>query len=92
MHIIFISSNNWLLHIQGTGKAIVIGVGAELTLPLGLFAILLGRTLKGSVFGGLKARSDLSIVANKGHKKVILESFYYDGYTVSFFLHIFVSL
>ncbi|KAK7404283.1 hypothetical protein VNO78_05054 [Psophocarpus tetragonolobus] len=54
---------------MGTGKAIVIGVGTELTLPLGLFAILLGRTLKGSVFGGLKAISDLSIVADKGLKK-----------------------
>uniref|UniRef100_I1LP46 Enoyl reductase (ER) domain-containing protein n=2 Tax=Glycine subgen. Soja TaxID=1462606 RepID=I1LP46_SOYBN len=53
----------------GTGKAIVIGVGIEITLPLGLFAILLGRTLKGSVFGGLRAISDLSILADKGHKK-----------------------
>ncbi|KAL2329269.1 hypothetical protein Fmac_022696 [Flemingia macrophylla] len=53
----------------GTGKAILIGVGTEHTLPLGLFAILLGRTLKGSVFGGLKAISDLSIVVDKCHKK-----------------------
>ncbi|TKY67894.1 Alcohol dehydrogenase 2 [Spatholobus suberectus] len=53
----------------GTGKAILIGVGAETILPLGVFAILLGRNLKGSVFGGLKAISDLSIVVNKCHKK-----------------------
>ncbi|RDY04225.1 Alcohol dehydrogenase-like 1 [Mucuna pruriens] len=53
----------------GTGKAILIGVGSEPILPLGLFSILFGRTLKGSIFGGLKAMSDLSVVANKGHKK-----------------------
>ncbi|XP_020214793.1 8-hydroxygeraniol oxidoreductase isoform X1 [Cajanus cajan] len=53
----------------GTGKAIVIGAGTEPILPLGLLAILLGRTLKGSIFGGLKATSDLSVIANKCHKK-----------------------
>ncbi|KAK7263983.1 hypothetical protein RJT34_31584 [Clitoria ternatea] len=53
----------------GTGETILIGVGAESTLPLGLIPILLGRTLKGSVFGGLKAISDLSIIAEKCRKK-----------------------
>ncbi|KHN46479.1 hypothetical protein glysoja_035155 [Glycine soja] len=57
---------------KGTGKTIVISVGAEPILPVGLFAILHGRTLKGTLFGGLKAVSDLSIVAEKCQKKVIL--------------------
>ena len=75
MHISFLSRPIitiffWYI-LQGTGKAIVIGVGIEITLPLGLFAIVLGRTLKGSVFGGLRAISDLSILADKGHKKVM---------------------
>ncbi|KAJ1415159.1 hypothetical protein SESBI_18350 [Sesbania bispinosa] len=53
----------------GTGKTIAIGSGTEPIVPFGLAAILYGRTLKGSVFGGLKAISDLSIVANKCQKK-----------------------
>ncbi|KAG4979268.1 hypothetical protein JHK82_032518 [Glycine max] len=55
----------------GTGKTIVISVGAEPILPVGLFAILHGRTLKGTLFGGLKAVSDLSIVAEKCQKKIM---------------------
>ncbi|XP_027355439.1 alcohol dehydrogenase-like 3 [Abrus precatorius] len=53
----------------GTGKTIVIGTGVEPVLPLGLLTILLGRTLKGSVFGGLKTISDLSFIANKCQKE-----------------------
>nr|KYP68134.1 Alcohol dehydrogenase-like 2 [Cajanus cajan] len=64
-----IHDDNDLVTCVGTGKAIVIGAGTEPILPLGLLAILLGRTLKGSIFGGLKATSDLSVIANKCHKK-----------------------
>ncbi|KAG2398154.1 Alcohol dehydrogenase-like 5 [Vigna angularis] len=53
----------------GTGKTVVVGIPAEPTVPLGIITILLGRTLKGSVFGGLKVRSDLSIIADKCQKK-----------------------
>ncbi|XP_061353361.1 8-hydroxygeraniol oxidoreductase-like [Gastrolobium bilobum] len=49
----------------GTGKAIAIGVGSEPVVPVGILPIIYGRTLKGSAFGGLKAISDLSIIANK---------------------------
>ncbi|KAK7312140.1 hypothetical protein VNO77_35779 [Canavalia gladiata] len=49
----------------GKGKAIAIGTGTEAIVPLGLATLMYGRTLKGSVFGGLKAISDLSIIANK---------------------------
>ncbi|KAG4966801.1 hypothetical protein JHK82_032516 [Glycine max] len=53
----------------GTGKTIAIGTGTEPIIPFGLTSIMYGRTLKGSVFGGLKAISDLSIVANKCQKE-----------------------
>ncbi|XP_061352821.1 8-hydroxygeraniol oxidoreductase-like [Gastrolobium bilobum] len=53
----------------GTGTAIAIGTGSDPIVPFGLASIMYGRTLKGSVFGGLKAISDLSIIANKCQKE-----------------------
>jgi S-(hydroxymethyl)glutathione dehydrogenase/alcohol dehydrogenase len=61
-----------VLYIQGTGKTIAIGSGVENIVPLDLIAIIFGRTLKGSVFGGLKTTSDLSIIADKCQKEVII--------------------
>ncbi|CAL5211722.1 unnamed protein product [Lathyrus oleraceus] len=54
---------------MGTGKTIAVGIGTELVVPFGLVAIQFGRTLKGSVFGGIKAKSDLSIIAHKCQKQ-----------------------
>ncbi|KAL9296157.1 hypothetical protein ACSQ67_022053 [Phaseolus vulgaris] len=54
---------------MGTGKTIVVGIPAEPTVSLGMLSLLLGRTMKGSAFGGLKVRSDIAIVANKCLKK-----------------------
>ncbi|CAL5211721.1 unnamed protein product [Lathyrus oleraceus] len=54
---------------MGTGKTIAVGIAAELVVPFGLLAIVFGRTLKGSVFGGIKAKSDLSIIAHKCQKQ-----------------------
>ncbi|XP_045830587.1 8-hydroxygeraniol oxidoreductase-like [Trifolium pratense] len=50
---------------MGRGKTIAIGAGLEPIVPFGYLSILLGRTLKGSIFGGIKATSDLSIIADK---------------------------
>ncbi|KAK7263982.1 hypothetical protein RJT34_31583 [Clitoria ternatea] len=52
----------------GTGKTIAIGTGTDIV-PFGLSCIMYGRTLKGSVFGGIKPISDLYIIANKTQKK-----------------------
>ncbi|KAL1324640.1 hypothetical protein HN51_034808 [Arachis hypogaea] len=49
----------------GSGKTITLGVGTEPFVSFGLFSILFGRTLKGSIFGGLKSISDLPIIADK---------------------------
>ncbi|KAL1324272.1 hypothetical protein HN51_034422 [Arachis hypogaea] len=54
---------------MGTGKAISIGAPNEPIVPFNHTTILAGRTLKGSVFGGLKTMSDLSIVADKCQKE-----------------------
>ncbi|MED6182961.1 hypothetical protein PIB30_033564 [Stylosanthes scabra] len=49
----------------GLGKTITVGIRAENFVPVGLLSILFGRTLKGSIFGGLKITSDLPIIADK---------------------------
>ncbi|XP_028763344.1 alcohol dehydrogenase class-3 isoform X1 [Neltuma alba] len=49
----------------GGGKAIVIGAGTEEFVQVNWLGLLLGRTLKGSVFGGLKPKSDLPVLAAK---------------------------
>ncbi|XP_054813105.1 8-hydroxygeraniol oxidoreductase-like isoform X2 [Prosopis cineraria] len=53
----------------GRGKAVAIGAGIEECVQVNWLGLLLGRTLKGSVFGGLKPKSDLSIVAAKCQNK-----------------------
>ncbi|KAF4380315.1 hypothetical protein F8388_024608 [Cannabis sativa] len=53
----------------GKGKAIVIGVSNAPTLQINNFALLTGRTLKGSIFGGLTAKTDLPIVLEKWRNK-----------------------
>ncbi|XP_030500945.2 CYP enzymes assisting alcohol dehydrogenase [Cannabis sativa] len=53
----------------GKGKAIVIGVSNAPTLQINNLALLTGRTLKGSIFGGLKAKTDLPIVFEKWRNK-----------------------
>lgn len=67
--------------IQGWGKTIVLGVdkpGAQLSLSS--FDVLhSGKILTGSLFGGLKAKSDIPILVKRYMDKVNLEI------TVSFF-------
>ncbi|MED6182959.1 hypothetical protein PIB30_033563 [Stylosanthes scabra] len=53
------------VELGGSGKTIMLGVGAEPYVSLGVLPIISGRTLKGSVLGGLKSISDLPIIADK---------------------------
>ncbi|XVF06835.1 hypothetical protein REPUB_Repub06bG0085200 [Reevesia pubescens] len=46
----------------GVGKIIQIGAGDHLSVNINFVGLILGRTLKGSIFGGLKAKSDLPII------------------------------
>ncbi|XP_028794544.1 alcohol dehydrogenase-like 1 [Neltuma alba] len=54
----------------GVGKTVVVGAGAE-SVQLSYGTILYGRTLKGSVFGGIKPIPDLPFIAHKCHTKEI---------------------
>ncbi|KAI9157111.1 hypothetical protein LWI28_017135 [Acer negundo] len=49
----------------GKGKTIVIGAGLNPSIEINLLSIVTGRTLKGSIFGGLKPISDLPIILHK---------------------------
>ncbi|XP_054796822.1 8-hydroxygeraniol oxidoreductase-like [Prosopis cineraria] len=53
----------------GKGKTIAIGSVTEEFVPINFRSILLGRTLKGSLFGGLKPQSDLPFIIDKCLKK-----------------------
>ncbi|RYR69182.1 hypothetical protein Ahy_A03g015716 [Arachis hypogaea] len=59
---------------MGTGKAITIGAPNEPIVPFNHTAILAGRTLKGSVFGGLKAMSDPEYIDEKVSQLFNLDS------------------
>ncbi|TYG75821.1 hypothetical protein ES288_D03G063600v1, partial [Gossypium darwinii] len=48
----------------GTGKIIQMGV-EEPNVNINIIGLLIGRTLKGSIFGGLKAKTDLPIIYSK---------------------------
>ncbi|XP_054812714.1 8-hydroxygeraniol oxidoreductase-like [Prosopis cineraria] len=53
----------------GRGQAIAIGAGIEECVQVNWLGLLLGRTLKGSIFGGLKPKSHLPILATKCQNK-----------------------
>ncbi|PWA47314.1 alcohol dehydrogenase superfamily, zinc-type [Artemisia annua] len=55
----------------GLGTTILIGVALETSRTLSDPAIMCGRTLKGSLFGGIKTRSDLPVILQKCINKEI---------------------
>ncbi|KAG2411341.1 hypothetical protein I3760_Q009500 [Carya illinoinensis] len=64
--------NESLLAIKmGKGQAIVIGAGNYPTVEISSQPLLLGGTLKGSIFGGLKAKTDLPVIIDKCKNKEI---------------------
>ena len=58
--------------VKGAGKIIQIGAGVHLSVNINFIGLILGRTLKGSIFGGLKAKSDLPIIYEKCRNGVSL--------------------
>ncbi|XP_058085314.1 CYP enzymes assisting alcohol dehydrogenase-like [Magnolia sinica] len=56
---------------MGRGVVIVIGASTELTLPVNFLSLLSGRTLKGSIYGGIRPHSDLPHVIHKCINKEI---------------------
>ncbi|KAI3511376.1 hypothetical protein L1887_18529 [Cichorium endivia] len=55
----------------GIGTTVAIGVGLGANWAIGTTALLSGRTLKGSLMGGIKTQSDLPIILNKCVNKEI---------------------
>ncbi|KAK8713202.1 hypothetical protein V6N13_148424 [Hibiscus sabdariffa] len=53
--------------LGGAGKIIQIGAGAgeKSNVDINILGIIMGRTLKGTILGGLKAKSDLPIIYEK---------------------------
>ncbi|CAL5405603.1 unnamed protein product [Camellia sinensis] len=49
----------------GIGTAVAIGSGNEKSGEIDLVPLLCGRTLKGSIFGGIKVKSDLPFILHK---------------------------
>ncbi|PQQ16335.1 alcohol dehydrogenase-like 7 isoform X2 [Prunus yedoensis var. nudiflora] len=57
---------------KGWGKTVVLGMdkpGSQVTLPS--LDIIFGKTLTGSLFGGLKPKSDIAVLINRYKDKVI---------------------
>ncbi|XP_061996538.1 CYP enzymes assisting alcohol dehydrogenase-like [Rosa rugosa] len=61
IYILFILCCN----LQGKGTTIVLGPSGVTPVQIDYLSLMSGRTLKGSVFGGLKAKTDLPILINK---------------------------
>ncbi|CAN6569803.1 unnamed protein product [Malus baccata var. baccata] len=53
----------------GTGKAIVLGTSTATSVQINSLPLLCGRTLKGSIFGGLKPKTDLPVIIDKWMNK-----------------------
>ncbi|KAL6341712.1 hypothetical protein AAG906_032833 [Vitis piasezkii] len=55
----------------GKGMLIVIGAGNNASVDINFLTLLLGRTIKGCVFGGIKVQSDIPLLVNKCINKEI---------------------
>ncbi|KAK6926190.1 Alcohol dehydrogenase, N-terminal [Dillenia turbinata] len=55
----------------GKGATIAIGAGHSKTVEINFIALLTGRSVKGSVFGGIKPKTDLNFVIDKCMNKEI---------------------
>ncbi|KAK9269226.1 hypothetical protein L1049_000996 [Liquidambar formosana] len=55
----------------GKGTVILIGAASQETVKINFLTLLIGRTIKGSIFGGIKTRSDLPILLDKCVNKEI---------------------
>ncbi|KAK1285697.1 Alcohol dehydrogenase-like 7 [Acorus calamus] len=51
--------------VPGRGMTILIGTGVKKVVSFNMFELFANRTLRGSIFGGLRARSDLPTVIQK---------------------------
>jgi S-(hydroxymethyl)glutathione dehydrogenase/alcohol dehydrogenase len=58
--------------VQGWGKTVVLGVdGSAAPISVPSFDIMRGRSVTGSLFGGIKPKDDIPVLAQKYLDKVI---------------------
>ena len=57
---------------QGKGQTLVIGAGNDQAIQVNFISLLFGGTLKGSILGGLKFKTDLPFIIDKCKNKVNL--------------------
>lgn len=55
---------------QGLGTIVLIGAGLETSGVINYIPLLCGRTLKGSIYGGVRIQSDLPVIIEKCINKV----------------------
>jgi hypothetical protein len=55
---------------KGKGQTIVIGEGNHATVEINFLRLVFGGNLKGSIFGGLKVKTDLPVIIEKCKNKV----------------------
>ncbi|KAL5577423.1 hypothetical protein UlMin_019122 [Ulmus minor] len=55
----------------GKGKTVIIGLANVTSVQINLLTLLCGRTLKGSIFGGLRPKADLPLLIEKCKNKEI---------------------
>lgn len=55
---------------KGKGQTLAIGAGTHSTVEINFLALLFGGNLKGCIFGGLKAKTDLPVIMAKCRNKV----------------------
>ncbi|XP_048138337.1 CYP enzymes assisting alcohol dehydrogenase-like [Rhodamnia argentea] len=55
----------------GKGKAVVVGEGLHHFVQISVLNLLMGRTLKGTIFGGLKSKTHLPLLFHKSKTKEI---------------------
>ncbi|XP_062147406.1 8-hydroxygeraniol oxidoreductase-like [Alnus glutinosa] len=56
---------------MGKGQTLVIGAGTHSTVEINFLPLLFGGNLKGSIFGGIKAKTDLPFIIDKCKNKEI---------------------
>ena len=66
----FFIKKKWLHWDQGKGMLIVIGAGNKASVDINFLTLLLGRTINGCIFGGIKVQSDIPLLVNKCINKV----------------------
>jgi S-(hydroxymethyl)glutathione dehydrogenase/alcohol dehydrogenase len=62
---------------KGKGQTIIIGEGNHATVEINFVRLVFGGNLKGSIFGGIKVKTDLPVIIEKCKNKVTSYFYFY---------------